>query len=414
MQTKDSSITQTPSKEQSSFTKHLERFLLDTNRLESSYQSLKELFAVLRRDCVNSQSHLEEKLSDLDFVTSYLDTILHHMSQGILFIDLQGTVTTYNHAAEQALGIPCQDVLFDFFWNHFPDTIFGFSMQDALHTGQLPQTKFINWALPSGQQHQLEIEITYLGHEHHNKSVQGMIILIRNITEIRRLQMLANRSGRMKELGELAALIAHEIRNPLGGIKGFASLLQQELANQPELRQMATHIVEGTDDLNAFVSRVLNYSRPLQPHLETIDLIAFTEELRLHVLADEPFSSHIQFIITAPKVPVLAPIDPPLFKSAMLNLIVNAIQAMPKQGILEITIYAEKEHAIIRVTDNGMGISEEHMEMLFSPLFTTKAMGNGFGLPEVHKIVQAHNGSIEVKSQISEGTTFTIKIPLKI
>jgi PAS domain S-box-containing protein len=351
-----------------------------------------------------------DRIGDLDFVTSYLNTILDHVSQGILFIDLKGVVTTYNQAAEDALGVSAESVLHNPFWDHLPDHIFAFSLREALQSQTSPTTCFASWTLPNSRVHLLEVDTSFVIKERH----KGMIILIRNITNIRRLQILANRAGRMKELGELAALIAHEIRNPLGGIKGFATLLQQELKDHAELHRMASHIVEGTDDLNNFVTKVLNYSRPLQATFELTNLVSLVDELRAHVMADNNMNSKIQFTLSSSSPTVTAPIDPPLFKSALLNLIVNAIQAMPDGGDLTILISHDKQHAIIEVRDNGEGIAEENMGKLFSPCFTTKITGNGFGLTEVDKVIKCHDGTIEVKSTFGEGTSFTIKIPLKI
>lgn len=359
---------------------------------------------------MDSKTFVENKAGDLDFVTSYLNTILDHISQGILFVNLQGEVTTYNQAAEDAIGIPVKQILHNSFWNCLPDDIFGFSLKEALQSQISLGTLFSSWTLPDGRVHQLEIDTSFVIKEQH----KGMIILIRNITTIRHLQVLANRSGRMKELGKIAAMIAHEIRNPLGGIRGFATLLQQELKNQADLYAMATHIVEGTNDLNQFVSKVLNYSRPLQVNFEVTNLVSLMEELRVHVLADANFNPRIQFELKYSSPVLMAPIDQPLFKSAMLNLIVNAIQAMPEQGNLTISIANDKENALIDIRDTGIGIPEENLEKLFSPFFTTKEEGNGFGLTEVHKVIEAHGGSIEVQSVVSKGTVFTIKIPLKI
>lgn len=359
---------------------------------------------------MDSKTVVENKAGDLDFVTSYLNTILDHISQGILFVNLQGVVTTYNQAAEDALGIPIKQILHHHFWDCLPDDIFGFSLREALQSQTSLKTMFSSWTLPDGRVHHLEIDTSFVIKERH----QGMIILIRNITTIRQLQVLANRSGRMKELGKIAAMIAHEIRNPLGGIKGFATLLQQELKNQTDLYAMATHIVEGTNDLNQFVSKVLNYSRPLQINLEATNLVSLLEELREHVLADANFNPNIHFDLKYSSPTIMAPIDQPLFKSAILNLIVNAIQAMPEQGNLTIQLGHNKENALIDIQDTGIGISEENLEKLFSPFFTTKEEGNGFGLTEVHKVIEAHGGSIEVHSVVSKGTTFSVKVPLKI
>jgi signal transduction histidine kinase len=238
--------------------------------------------------------------------------------------------------------------------------------------------------------------------------------MIRNITEICRLQLLAQRTNRLKDLGEMAARVAHEIRNPLGGIKGFATLLYQDLQNHPDLQQMASQIIEGTDGLNRLVSNILNYTRPFQLQLESTDLVSFLKEVVQLVQADPNLHSVISFDIQLPQLPLKVPLDAQLFKSAVLNLLVNALEAMPQGGKLTLELKSDLEYAQLTVSDTGVGISEENLEKIFSPFFTTKDVGNGFGLSEVHKIIQAHGGTIEVQSKLQEGTIFIIKIPLKL
>ena len=216
-----------------------------------------------------------------------------------------------------------------------------------------------------------------------------------------------------KELGEMAAMVAHEIRNPLGGIKGFASLLQRDLKNDPELEQMAGYIVEGTDNLNRLVTNVLNYSRPIVPNIESTDLVALVKDLRQLISADHAVDPSVEIIIETAKPVLYAPIDPQFIQSAFLNLIVNAIQAMPQGGILKIILDEENGAAVLKVSDTGVGIQEDNLEKIFSPFFTTKPQGNGFGLSEVHKVIQAHGGTIDVQSAIGKGTQFTIRLPFK-
>src|SRR5262249_3034973 len=130
--------------------------------------------------------------------------------------------------------------------------------------------------------------------------IQGLLILLRDITKLRRLQQSADRHDRLKELGELAAHLAHEIRNPLGGIKGFANLLQQELHERPDLQQMASFIVQGADDLNQFVSNVLVYARPFHLHVERVDLVLLIEELKQLLQADSAWGAQINFMVESP------------------------------------------------------------------------------------------------------------------
>lgn len=216
----------------------------------------------------------------------------------------------------------------------------------------------------------------------------------------------------MKLLGEMAAQVAHEIRNPLGGINGYASLLKRDLADNPPLQQMAGYIVEGTDNLNRLVSQVLSFARPVQPHMERTDLVALIHEVKQHVLADTHLNIQSVIIdIDTCADKLFLSLDTALFKSALLNLLVNAIQAMPDGGEILISVRENPKHVILSISDTGTGIPEENMSKLYLPFFTTKPEGNGLGLVEVQKVVQAHGGSIDATSTLDKGTTFVIKLP---
>lgn len=344
----------------------------------------------------------------LELTAGNLKSILDNIVQGILVLDINGIVTTYNKAAEKILGIAADDVIGKKFWHNFRDEDFGFSMYEALSEKQ-PITTCTTYTAPNQTNSEIEVVVTFAA-----EALPGMIVMIKDVTEIRHLQTLANRTSRMKELGEMAAHVAHEIRNPLGGIKGFASLLQRDLADNPPLQQMAAYIVEGTDDLNRLVNQVLNYARPVHPHLESVNLITLLNETKEYIFADTNLDTgKIDISIDSPFQELLVAIDPPLFKSALLNLLVNAIQAMPKGGKILINAAKKHGHVILSITDTGMGISEENISKLYSPFFTTKPEGNGLGLAEVQKVVQAHNGTIDVNSVVGQGTTFVLKLPLQ-
>jgi PAS domain S-box-containing protein len=385
---------------------------------------LSEQFRQLNLQLTETNHQLHHKVGELHLITDYLKNILDNMSQGIIFLDLEGTITTYNKAAEEILGITGTKVLAKAFWHSFPDDIFGFSIKKALTTKEAPATACIAYHLADGSQRELELVTTLVLDEEFQEGpsnltaaeiipTQGIILMVRDVTDLRHLQLLANRNDRMKELGEMAAQMAHEIRNPLGGIKGFASLLKRDLKDHPQQQKMAEQIIEGTHTLNTLVTQVLDYARPPLPHFERIDMSAFLKNIGQEVLAYEDFNSQNISLKLESDENISLDIDPHLFKSALLNLMINSIQAMPQGGILTVSLHQQHRVVILTVTDTGEGISHENMEKVFTPFFTTKPNGNGFGLAEVHKAILAHHGTVEVKSAVGKGTTFTIKLPRK-
>lgn len=415
MQDQDAAVNQSASDQ------ILKTLSLETERLKLAHISLQEHFKDVQSHLQETNTKLYAKIAELDSSKYYLEAILSNITQGILFIDLNGMVTAYNPAAEKILGKASQEVLYHAFWDIFSDDAFGFSFKQTLQSKKTPQAAFIDWTGKNGVKVELEVEVTFVetngslcavaGQSTTQAPIQGVLILLRNVTEFRRLQIAANRADRLKELGEMAARVAHEIRNPLGGIRGFASLLQQDLKDRPELEQMAGQIVEATDGLNQIVTQVLNYTRSLQPHYESLDLVPFMGEIIQLIRADRAFSPNIDCQFETNVESLTVPADAQMLKSAFLNLLVNGLQAMPEGGILKITLSQQNDAAVIVISDTGVGIAEENLDKIFSPFFTTKEKGNGLGLAEVQKVILAHGGSIEVISLTGNGTVFTIKIP---
>lgn len=396
--------------------KGFELFSEETERLDNAYGDLSKQFRQVNQKLEDTNTRLANKVQELHVLTAYLDNILSHMAQGLLFIDLEGNVTTYNQAAEEILGKPRSQVLFQNFLEQFKDDLLGYSLKEALKKKAAPKTSFATLEFPDGSRKILEIENTFLLEKPTTSQAldftQGVVVLIRDITELRQLQINASRHDRLTALGEMAAQVAHEIRNPLGGIKGFASLLERDLQNDPDKKRLAQYIVEGADTLERLVAQVLNYSRPFHMDFKEEDLGKLLKEWK-ESLATGSDSQHKITLSLKVKEPLQALVDKGLLKLALNNLANNAFQAMSEKGTLSITLSKEEQWAFIEVKDTGHGIPQEHLKKLFSPFFTTKADGNGLGLAEVHKVVQAHGGEITVESEPGKWTLFTIKLPLK-
>lgn len=378
---------------------HLSRafalFSEEAARLKSAYAKLQESFQTVNQE-------LAIKAAASNRLTHYLNNILKNISDAILFIDLEGVVAMFNDAAQKLLKIKAEAVLFKKFWDAFQDESFGFSMREALKFGIAHKLLY---------RKEMEISTTFVYEG--PKKYHGMIVVLRDISEKQKLQLIAARNDRMKELGEMAATVAHEIRNPLGGIRGYASLLYRDLEKEAHLQEMAGFIIEGTKSLERIVSAVLHYSKPIQIQPQTLDLGAFLKQIGKFIRVDPAFPANVKLALHIPDAPLLAPIDPEALKSALLNLIFNAFHAMAMGGVLTISLLKMETACQIGVADTGIGMEEEQLKSLFSPFFTTKQKGNGLGLVETQKIVQAHFGSIDVRSQPGLGTTFTLTLPLK-
>ena len=386
-------------------------FSKETGRLEKAYTALQKRFKEVTQSLEDTRKELKFKIIELDDTNSHLNNLLKNINQGMIFVNGVGSIITFNTSAEKILEVPQTKILKQNFWNHFEDDAFGFSMRKALDKLKIPEILNVLWKASLHQDKDLEISTTFIETDNLNSS--GLIVLLRDVTRLKKLQVLATRNDRLKELGEMAASVAHEIRNPLGGIKGFASLLQRDLTDHPNLQYMANAIVEGTDTLNRLVTNVLHYSRPLSLTVEPLPLCSLLNDLVSLVRADPLCNDSIHFKIeVSPSLPFILG-DKGLLQSALLNLLVNSLQAMPNGG--DILLEAKEINTLItiKIKDTGSGIEPDNLEKIFSPFFTTKTTGTGIGLAEVHKIIQTHGGTIEVQSELNRGTCFTIKLPLK-
>jgi len=394
--------------------KHLAKafalFSQETSRLENAHQRLQHRFNQVNNQLEKADNALRKKIIDLNSITSYLNNILKNISQGILYIDLSGIVTTYNPQAQIILEIDEKKVLFKKFWDNFRDDVFGFSMKDALNFSLCQKITYIS---SSQKKEKKDIEVCTSFVYDCPKSYQGIIVLLKDVTNLQKLKTLANRNDRLKELGQMAAGVAHEIKNPLGAIRGYASLLYKDLEDSKHLQEMTSYIIDGTKALERVVNNVLQYARPIVLDPISIDVSELIKELIKSIKIDPSFSKDVKIQLHLPEPTFYIPADKALIKAAILNLILNAYQAMEDSGQLDISVMQSNNLCFITISDTGDGIEEKDLENIFSPFFTTKQKGNGLGLSEAYKIIQAHFGHMDVHSQVYKGTTITISLPIK-
>jgi len=336
---------------------------------------------------------------------NFLKEALRGLSEAFLFIDLKGTLQIANETACKFYSLS-NEGLGRSFWDLFPDDYFGFSMRESLKFG-------ISHRLIYKSQRFLELQISTWFILIGPPSCHGLVVLAKDIREKEKLQTLLRQGDQMKKLGEMSREIAHEIRNPLGGIRGFASLLFRDLEGMKHLQEMAAAILDGTKSLEKLVASILHYARPLAAQLMMKDLGALLKEFAKFIKVDPAFPSNVKLDLHIPNDSIFAPVDSDLLKSALLNLTFNAIQAMPAGGLLTLSLLKLEGCCQIAISDTGIGMDSGTLKSLFSLLFTTKKRGNGLGLVEAEKIIKAHRGTIDVRSQVGIGSTFTLTLPLR-
>jgi signal transduction histidine kinase len=232
--------------------------------------------------------------------------------------------------------------------------------------------------------------------------------------QLKKMQEEVNQSRVLSALGEMAATVAHEIRNPLGGIGGYASLLARSIPPEDPKRKYVDKIIGGISSLNKIVGNLLAYTRKTNLQKQNTDLVTWAEAILAHAEIEiEKEKKQLFLERNFPTESLNAEIDAERLQQVMLNLLMNAIQAIESEGKISVGISSNERFAEITVADTGNGIDSEHLKNIFTPFFTTKEQGTGLGLAIVKKIIDLHEGEITVESSIGKGTSFCIKIPLQ-
>jgi PAS domain S-box-containing protein len=222
-------------------------------------------------------------------------------------------------------------------------------------------------------------------------------------------------SERLATIGQTAGMVGHDIRNPLQSIEGAVYLAKEELKSLPseskerrELEEMVELIQSQATYIDHIVEDLQDFARTPTPHCEETNITEFVNQSLSSIKIPENIRIRIDAEENTPRLTI----DPTLMKRVILNLGQNAVQAMPGGGELTVKIHYDEKAAYVCITDTGIGIREEDKLRLFTPLFTTKAKGQGFGLAVCKKFVEAHSGEIIVESEVGKGSTFTVKLPL--
>jgi signal transduction histidine kinase len=251
----------------------------------------------------------------------------------------------------------------------------------------------------------------------HATLVTGLLFLLlfltfrqkRFIERERALERERESERRFTELGRLSAVLAHEIRNPLGAIKGFAQLTARQFPEGADAREDLDVIISESTRLEGLVQGLLNYAKPQPPNRVDCDLVALVT--RAVALVRQAAKDAEVSIETELPAGLEWPVDSEQLTAALLNLLRNAIEAMPEGGELFVGLTIADEEVAIEVTDDGVGIPAELLSTLFDPYVTGKATGTGLGLAVTRRIIDAHNGTIDVTSAAQGGTTMIIRLP---
>jgi two-component system sensor histidine kinase PilS (NtrC family) len=249
---------------------------------------------------------------------------------------------------------------------------------------------------------------------------RGAICSFQDLTEIKRMEEKVRQADRLAAIGRLAAGLAHEIRNPIGSIRGSVEVLGGSLDPKGDDRRLMDIVLRESDRLDAIIRDFLQFSRP--PNLVRVptDLGGMLDEILLMLSNQSGLQgpeAPVQIRREANAATVKADVDPSQMRQALWNLCLNAVEAMPQGGELRVGVRtvtpdSGRPHVEITVEDTGMGITAAELTQVFEPFYTTKPQGTGLGLAIAHRIVEDHGGEMRVQSEPYRGTRFTISLPM--
>ena len=348
------------------------------------------------------------------------ENILTSLEDGVMLIDQSGKVSFVNQAAETLTEIPASQLL------HQPHTLLF--KKNGWLIGMVNKSRPPHQIasrgegdLTSRRGRRVPVSVTVSPLQDRYGRPLGSVLVLRDLTRRKELEEDLKRSDRLAQLGTLAAGLAHEIKNPLGGIRGAAQLMKREVGSNAALAQYADIVVREADRVNLLIEGLLDLTRPATLHLGPLNIHELLEEVLLlerEAVADWDIAVKKSFDPSLP--PIMG--DRAQLTQVFLNLVKNAFQAMNGKGCLNIATRMETDFHIreqgkkrnqfiwVDVEDDGPGIREEDLQHIFSPFFTTKNNGSGLGLAVCHRIINEHGGLIRVESREGAGATFKVSL----
>ncbi|MGD9208283.1 MAG: ATP-binding protein, partial [Syntrophobacterales bacterium] len=341
-------------------------------------------------------------------VQAFSDQVVENLPMGLVATDENGKVAAFNQTAEAILKDSSRKVLGEKAAEILPPELW--QMTERMATKRTIVEEELDCQTTRGTG--LPLKVSAAGLHGEDNTFLGYVFIFRDLMEVRRLQQEVERSKRLASLGSLAAGVAHEIRNPLSSVKGFATYFRDKLKDNPQDRDTATTMIQEVERLDRVIGQLLEFARPSTLRIKPVRVA----DLIQHSLKLIDGDAQAKGIAIKSEVPANLPdvlIDADRMSQVLLNLYLNSLQAMDAQGILEVKVARDETRKLttIIVADNGGGIDAADQEHIFDPYFTTKPDGTGLGLAIVHKIIDAHHGTVKVKSKPGLGTTITLILP---
>ena len=356
---------------------------------------------------------------------AYLESILAAIPSGVVVIDRNGRIALFNRSAEALTGFAASEV---------KGLSYGMTLGDGIPRKHTPLYTLATGASTANEEKLLKTKSGRQVPVGFSTSIildnAGRISgAIEVLTDLSRVKLLEDEVARVRTLatiGEVAAEVAHEVRNPLGGIKGFASLLRRDLESNPAGLALVARICEGIEDLERIVGDLLEAGKPVRLALERIDLASeLARIVEIFDMAARGEGKQTRFVTAFQTTPFYCRADRVRLNQAITNLLRNAADAVGGSGEVTVRAYATtpdvtrggspvkpvREYVAVEVADTGPGVADDVIDKIFSPFFTTKCQGTGLGLATVRRIAALHGGEVRYTKGEPGGSKFIVEIP---
>jgi two-component system sensor histidine kinase HydH len=338
---------------------------------------------------------------------SYTENVVESMAGGLVTVDTSGRIVSTNRKASRLLGLEVRQVQGRSLENLIPSP--HLNIKEVVEQGKGIIEKEVD--CPSGQGGTVPLSVSVTPLKDSEGGNMGAVIILRDLREIRELQEKVRRSERLAALGRLASGVAHEIRNPLSSIKGFAQYFRDKFETGSEDKSYAEIMIQEVERLNRVITQLLDFGRPKELRLDLHPLSQILEH-PLQLIRSDLNKRGIQ-LIESPIPDDEIKVDSDQITQALLNIFLNAMESMESGGVLRVEIVEKPERRgmEIWISDSGPGITQGNLSRIFDPFFSTKKKGTGLGLAITANIIEAHGGEVLVESREGKGTTFKVFLP---
>jgi len=359
--------------------------------------------------------HLEELVRErtekLELNVQYTRSLIEASLDPLVTISAEGRITDLNKAAEEATGCSRQELIGTDFSSYFTEP----EKAREAYTKMFTEGFVVNYPLALKHRSGRVMDVLYNASVYRNTDgqVQGVFAAARDVTERKNLEKQLQERERLAAIGSTAGMVGHDIRNPLQAILGDLYLAKDEIKSirsgsaKKNLNESINAIEENIVYINKIISDLQDYTKPLHPSFQEFDLKRVICDIQLHSKVPENIKA--SSIVDADVKKLNS--DQTIVKRIIENLILNAIQAMPNGGRLTVKARKEQGDSVITVEDTGGGIPENVRPKLFTPLFTTKSKGQGFGLAVVKRMTEALEGTVTFETEVGKGTMFIVRLP---